>query len=43
MWIPTWLGEVYSRLYVTFGRELFTFKEAREALSIEENKLAVAF
>jgi len=43
MWFPTWLGEVYVRLYSKFGVELFTFKKARNALDFNENKLAVAF
>lgn len=43
MWIPTWLGECYSRLYVKFGPELFTFSEARDFLSFNENKLSIAF
>jgi len=43
MWIPKWLGDVYSKLFIRFRRELFTFKEARELLSMNENKLAVAF
>jgi len=43
MWIPSWLGEVYSRLYTRFEGELFTFREARDFLSFNENKLAVAF
>jgi len=43
MWIPSWLGEVYSKLYTKFEGELFTFQEARDFLSFNENKLAVAF
>jgi len=43
MWIPRWLGECYSRLYVRFGRELFTFSEAKKFLSFDESKLSVAF
>lgn len=43
MWIPKWLGELYSKLYLRFGIELFTFSEAKEFLSISENKLSVAF
>jgi len=37
------LGEVYSRLYARFEGELFNFREARDFLSFNENKLAVAF
>jgi len=43
MWIPSWLGEIYSKLYTRFESELFTFQEAKEHLSFTENKLAVAF
>jgi len=43
MWIPAWLGECYSRLYVKFGREVFSFSEAEAFLSIDRNKLSVAF
>jgi hypothetical protein len=30
MWIPKWLGEVYSKLYVNFGVEPFTFEKAKK-------------
>ena len=43
MWIPRWLGECYSKLYVHFKNELFTFREAKEILSFNESKLLVAF
>jgi len=43
MWIPRWLGECYSRLFTHFGQETFTFQQARELLSADKNKLAVAF
>ena len=43
MWIPKWLGECYSKLYMQFGQELFTFSEARKYLPLDENKLSVAF
>lgn len=43
MWIPKWLGECYSRLYVHFGHELFTFNDAKKFLSLDENKLSVLF
>jgi len=43
MWIPKWLGECYSRLFAHFGQELFTFQQARELLTVNETKLAVAF
>lgn len=43
LWIPRWLGECYSKLYLRFGRDLFTFREAEEALSFGEAKLSVAF
>jgi len=43
MWIPAWLGECYSKLYVKFGREVFRFSEAEASLSVDRNKLSVAF
>jgi len=43
MWIPTWLGDAYSKLFNEFGVELFTFKEAMSFLGFDENKLAVVF
>ncbi len=43
MWIPKWLGEIYSKLFVRFENELFTFSQARSFLSMNENKLSVAF
>jgi len=43
MWVPRWLGECYSKLYVRFSLEVFTFNEAMKFLSFSENKLSVAF
>jgi hypothetical protein len=43
VWIPRWLGEIYSNLLLHFKLELFTFQQAKKLLSIKENKLAVAF
>ncbi len=42
MWIPRWLGETYSKLYVSFGTGTFTFDEARRGLGFSESKLSVA-
>lgn len=43
MWLPAWLGEIYSKLYLRFEGELFTFKDALEFLQTSENRLSVAF
>jgi len=43
MWVSRQLGELYSRLYVTFGQDLFTFSAAKNSLSVDENTLSVAF
>lgn len=43
MWIPKWLGECYAKLFTHFGEELFTFQQAKNVLSANETKLAVAF
>ena len=42
MWIPRWLGECYSKLFLKFELNPFTFKEAKEALGYNEGKLSVA-
>ncbi len=41
--MPAWLGEVYSRLYLKFESELFTFNDALKFLQTGENRLSVAF
>jgi len=43
MWIPRWLGEIYSKLFLRFETGLFTFSEAVEYLGVDAGKLAVAF
>ncbi len=43
MWAPRRLSEYYSKLYVKFGQELFTFNDAADALSLDKNNLSVAF
>ncbi len=43
MWIPSWLGTLYSRLYTQLKCQTFTFKEALEATGLDPNRLAVAF
>jgi predicted nucleotidyltransferase len=43
MWIPMWLGEIYSKLFISFETELFTLSQAEEALEIDGGKLSVAF
>lgn len=42
MWIPKWLGECYSKLYMKFKLDLFTFNDAKNVLSFNDNKLSVA-
>ncbi|NHV99777.1 MAG: hypothetical protein HA496_09080 [Thaumarchaeota archaeon] len=42
MWLPAWLGEVYSRLFLEFGVELFTHRDALEHLEMDENRVSVA-
>ena len=41
MWIPRWLGEIYSKLFQNFEAELFTFTLAKEALGAEPGRLNV--
>ena len=38
MWLPRWLGEAYSRLYVEFGREVFRLEEVRETLGVDGSR-----
>jgi len=42
LWIPRWLGEIYSRLFMEFESELFTLSQAVEALGIDKDRLTVA-
>lgn len=37
------MGEIYSRLHLSFETSPFTFAQAEEALDIDPNKLSVAF
>jgi len=41
MWVPRWLGEAYSRLYVKFGREPFGLREVQETLNVSYEKSRV--
>jgi predicted nucleotidyltransferase len=43
MWIPKWLGEVYSKLYVNFGMEPFTFENAKKIINKNDKWINVAF
>lgn len=43
VWIPKWLGDIYSKLFVGFGKGLFAFSQAEEFLDVDAGKLAVAF
>jgi hypothetical protein len=42
LWIPKWLGEIYSSLYLNFETTPFTYREAK-TLEKDSNKLSVAF
>ncbi|MFQ6085712.1 MAG: nucleotidyltransferase domain-containing protein [Candidatus Bathyarchaeia archaeon] len=41
--MPRWLGEIYAKVYVEFGLELFTLKEAISHLRIPQNRMMVAW
>jgi hypothetical protein len=41
MWIPRWLGEMYSKLFLSSETELFTFTQAEGALDAEPRRLNV--
>jgi len=43
MWIPTWLGQIYSSLTQRFGTGVFTLGEAQDVLGMGKGKLNVAF
>jgi len=43
MWVPRWLGEVYSRLYYSFGLDLFTFRDALSVSGVSSSRLMVVF
>ncbi|MEM4158090.1 MAG: nucleotidyltransferase domain-containing protein [Candidatus Methanomethylicaceae archaeon] len=43
MWLPRWLGEVYSKLYLEFGLEPFKFDDAKDLLRSDKSWLNVAF
>jgi len=43
LWIPRWLGEVYTKLYLEFGLETFTFNDAMKILGKSEEWVNVAF
>ena len=41
MWVPRWLGEAYSKLFVRFGLGLFSLRDAQEALGVDSSKARV--
>lgn len=41
MWIPAWLWRSYSRLYLGFADETFSFSEAKGLLSVDEVRARV--
>jgi len=43
VWIPRWLGEIYSKLLLRFETAPFTFAQAKETLDVDPKKLSVAF
>ncbi|RLE49700.1 MAG: hypothetical protein DRJ33_08020 [Candidatus Methanomethylicota archaeon] len=43
MWLPRWLGEVYAKLFMCFGVELFTFDDALKVLNVDRAWLNVVF
>jgi len=42
LWLPAWLGEVYSRLFLEFEGELFMYRDALELLGMDGNMFSVA-
>ena len=43
VWLPRWLGEIYSKLYLEFEGCLFNFEQARSILGLDAGRLNVAF
>ena len=41
MWIPRWLGGAYSKLYVAYQDDVFTFNDACEVLSLNQEMMKV--
>jgi len=41
MWMPRWLGETYSKLYVRFDKEVFRLKEAQDVLEVNEDRARI--
>jgi hypothetical protein len=39
MWIPSWLGEAYAKLYGNFRLEIFTFNDAQRILNLDKPML----
>jgi predicted nucleotidyltransferase len=42
VWLQRWLGESYAKLYAKYGRGIFTFREALEALNSEAGRTHLA-
>jgi len=43
LWIPKWLGEVYTKLYLEFDSEVFTFNDAVKIIGKSVEWVNVAF
>lgn len=43
MWIPRWLGEIYSKLYYKYGSDVFTFDDGLHYLNIPRHRLMLGF
>lgn len=41
MWIPRWLGEAYSKLYIKFGKGTFRLREAQDVLEVDGNRARI--
>lgn len=38
-WLPNWLGEAFSSIYLRHGQELFSFRDALNALRMNEQRV----
>lgn len=41
MWVPAWLGQFYSKIYLNYGSEPFTIEKLKEELNLEGQNLRV--
>ncbi len=43
MWLPRWVGEIYSKIFYYYNLDTFTFNDILKILDLDKNRLMVAF